>query len=245
MINTGQQKNGVDILDANKYVSRGGLKLHKALETFDVSPQSKICLDCGASTGGFTDCLLQNGAKLIYAIDVGYGQLAWELRKDSRVIVMERTNIRYVTADDLISKRTQGDGPVVSDNQETICLPEFVVLDVSFISLALVLPVIAGLVDDKCEVVSLIKPQFEAGKDKVGKNGVVKDKSTHIEVLGKFISDSEGAGFTVRAMTHSPIKGPKGNIEYFGWLSNYRDEATAEKITINPEEIVEEAHRCL
>jgi len=195
MINT---ENG--LITEIEYVSRGGQKLEKALDYFGISPEGKVCLDSGASTGGFTDCLLKRGAKSVYAIDVGYGQLAWTLRTDERVIVMERTNIRYVTADMLETK------------------PELAVLDLSFISLALVLPVVRKLLTDKCEVICLVKPQFEAGKGKVGKKGVVRDPKIHKEVLDNFIKNANDSGFFVKDITHSPVTGPKGNIEYLGWL---------------------------
>jgi len=195
----------IEILDSLNFVSRGGQKLEKALEFFKVSPEGKICIDCGASTGGFTDCLLQKGAKLVYAIDVGYGQLAWTLRNDKRVITMERTNIRYVTPDMLQEK------------------PHLAVIDVSFISLALVLPVVKELTTEQSQVICLIKPQFEAGKGKVGKKGVVRDRETHIEVLDAFIQNAEKSNFIVKGLTHSPVKGPKGNIEYLGWLTKPGD----------------------
>jgi len=195
----------IEILDSLNFVSRGGQKLEKALDYFKVSPEGKICIDCGASTGGFTDCLLQKGAKLVYAIDVGYGQLAWTLRNDKRVITMERTNIRYVTPDMLQEK------------------PELAVIDVSFISLALVLPVIKELTTEQSQVICLIKPQFEAGKGKVGKKGVVRDRETHIEVLDAFIQNAEKSDFIVKGLTHSPVKGPKGNIEYLGRLTKPGD----------------------
>jgi len=195
-------KTSIEPLDELEYVSRGGLKLEKALDYFNISPDGKVCIDSGASTGGFTDCLLKRGAKQVYAIDVGYGQLAWSLRNDSRVIVMERTNIRYVTPDMIEIK------------------PELAVLDLSFISLALVLPVIRELLKEPGEVVCLIKPQFEAGRGKVGKKGVVREPETHKEVLDKFIQNAEKSGFAVKDITHSPVKGPKGNIEYLGWLGS-------------------------
>ncbi|MDR1589402.1 MAG: TlyA family RNA methyltransferase [Oscillospiraceae bacterium] len=184
-----------------KYVSRGGLKLEKALDFFAVSPDGLVCLDCGASTGGFTDCLLRRGAARVYAVDVGYGQLAWSLRNDPRVTVMERTNIRYVTADII---------------PEPI---ELAVIDVSFISLALVLPVVRALTPDGARTICLIKPQFEAGRGKVGKKGVVRDIGTHIEVLRGFARHAQSAGFVFRGLTFSPVKGPEGNIEYLGLLS--------------------------
>jgi len=208
-----------------EYVSRGGYKLEKALSFFNISPEDEICLDCGASTGGFTDCLLQKGAKLVYAVDVGYGQLAWTLRNDKRVITMERTNIRYVTPDMLGEK------------------PEFAVIDVSFISLALVLPVVRELMTKKSEVICLIKPQFEAGKGQVGKKGVVRDPNVHIEVLDSFLENSEKAGFAVKGLTYSPVKGPKGNIEYLGWLETiYSTEDTPKYDIIDTSETVSKSH---
>ncbi|MBQ6539700.1 MAG: TlyA family RNA methyltransferase [Oscillospiraceae bacterium] len=184
----------------NEFVSRGGYKLKKALAEFGVDPSDKICIDCGASTGGFTDCLLKNGAAKVYSIDVGYGQLAWSLRNDPRVVSMERTNIRYVTEEQIPDKASLS------------------VIDVSFISLKLVLPVIRRLLSDDGEVVCLIKPQFEAGKDKVGKKGVVRERETHLEVLDNFVHYSRESGFFVENLTFSPIKGPEGNIEYLGHL---------------------------
>ena len=183
------------------FVSRGGLKLEKALREFGVDPTGYVCSDSGASTGGFTDCLLQKGAKKVFAIDVGYGQLAWALRTDPRVVCMERTNIRYVTPEDL---------------GEPLDLS---VVDVSFISLRLVLPAVQKLLKPTGQVVCLIKPQFEAGKDKVGKKGVVREKSTHVEVLEQFLGLADELGFTVRNLTFSPVKGPEGNIEFLGHLS--------------------------
>ena len=179
-----------------KYVSRGGLKLEKAMKAFDVKLSDKVCMDIGASTGGFTDCMLQNGAKKVFAVDVGYGQLAWKLRCDERVVNMERTNIRYVTTD------------------ETKELLDFASVDVAFISLKLVLPVAYNLLKDDGEVVALIKPQFEAGKEKVGKKGVVKDISVHKEVVEKIYDFSQEIGLSVLGLDFSPIKGPEGNIEY-------------------------------
>ena len=185
---------------APEFVSRGGHKLQKALRYFHVDPKEKVCLDCGASTGGFTDCLLKGGAKRVYAVDVGYGQLAWSLRNDPRVVSMERTNIRYVTEEQISEKL------------------DLATIDVSFISLKLVMPVIRRLLKDGGEMVCLIKPQFEAGREKVGKKGVVKDPETHVEVLDSFLKNAEEAGFTVAGLTFSPIKGPEGNIEYLGHL---------------------------
>ena len=183
------------------YVSRGGLKLEKALKNFAVDPTGYVCSDSGASTGGFTDCLLQQGASKVFAIDVGYGQLAWKIRNDPRVVVMERTNIRYVTPEDL---------------GEPLDLS---VIDVSFISLGLVLPVVKTLLKPTGQVLCLIKPQFEAGKDKVGKKGVVRDPAVHEEVLQNFISLAKSLDFTIRNLTFSPVKGPEGNIEFLAHLS--------------------------
>jgi len=220
-------KTGLDSLDGLEYVSRGGLKLEKALEYFSISPQGRVCLDCGASTGGFTDCLLKRGAKLVYAVDVGYGQFAWNLRNDERVITMERTNIRYVTPDMLESK------------------PELAVIDLSFISLAIVLPVVHELLVEPGEAVCLIKPQFEAGREKVGKKGVVRNPETHKEVLDAFIQNAENSGFIVRGVTHSPLKGPKGNIEYLGWLCKQGSKKTTGERDSNMEtkKIVSESHK--
>lgn len=183
------------------YVSRGGLKLEKALRDFGVDPTGFVCSDSGASTGGFTDCLLQQGASKVFAIDVGYGQLAWKIRNDPRVVCMERTNIRNVTLDEL---------------GEPLDLS---VVDVSFISLKLVLPVIYDLLKPEGQVLCLIKPQFEAGKEKVGKKGVVRDPSVHREVLENFLAVAGEIGFTLRNLTFSPVKGPEGNIEFLAHLS--------------------------
>ena len=183
------------------YVSRGGLKLEKALRDFGVDPTGYVCSDSGASTGGFTDCLLQKGARKVFAIDVGYGQLAWSIRNDPRVVCMERTNIRYVT-------------------QEQLGEPlDLSVIDVSFISLKIVLPAIQALLKPTGQVLCLIKPQFEAGKDKVGKKGVVREPSIHCEVLENFIAVAKELGFTILNLTFSPVKGPEGNIEFLGHLS--------------------------
>ena len=183
------------------YVSRGGLKLEKALRDFGIDPSGWVCSDSGASTGGFTDCLLQKGAKKVFAIDVGYGQLAWSIRTDPRVVCMERTNIRYVTPERL---------------GEPL---DFSVVDVSFISLRLVLPAIKALLKQTGQLVCLIKPQFEAGKDKVGKKGVVRDPAVHCEVLEGFLALAAELGLTLRNLTFSPVKGPEGNIEFLGHLS--------------------------
>lgn len=183
-----------------KYVSRGGLKLEKAMECFPITLADKICMDVGASTGGFTDCMLQNGAKKVYSIDVGYGQLAWKLRTDDRVVNLERTNFRYV------------DNTVVKDKID------FSSVDVSFISLSHILPVLSTLLNDTGEAVCLIKPQFEAGKEKVGKKGVVRDLNVHLEVVKKVIGLALDNGFDVLGLEFSPIKGPEGNIEYLIFL---------------------------
>lgn len=184
-----------------KYVSRGGLKLEKAMQCFPISPDGLVCMDIGASTGGFTDCMLQNGAKKVYAVDVGYGQLAWSLRCDERVVNMERTNIRYLEEDTL---------------EEKI---EFFSVDVSFISLSLVLPVAYRLSTDDAVGVCLIKPQFEAGRDKVGKKGVVRDSSVHKEVIHNVFNFTKQIGFKILGLEFSPIKGPEGNIEYLMYVS--------------------------
>jgi len=183
------------------YVSRGGLKLEKALNIWPISLKGFICADIGASTGGFTDCMLQNGAAKVYAVDVGYNQLDWRLRTHPQVVCLERTNARYLTAEQL---------PEPLD---------FFSVDVSFISLHLILPALRPLVKDGAQAVCLVKPQFEAGKEKVGKKGVVRDPAVHLEVLERFLDHAASAGFTVKEMSFSPIKGPEGNIEYLGWLS--------------------------
>lgn len=208
------------------YVSRGGLKLEKALKTFDLTVQDKILIDIGSSTGGFTDCALQNGAKMSYAIDVGYNQLAWKIRQDERVKVMERTNFRYVTSADL-------DGE----------MPNFASIDVSFISLSLILPVLKTLLVPNSDVVALVKPQFEAGREQVGKKGIVRDPKIHKEVLNKVIAFAENEGYDVRNVSFSPITGGDGNIEFLlhlGW------EGTKQKgenfLTQSIDDIVTEAH---
>ena len=205
------------------YVSRGGLKLEKALRDFGVDPTGFVCSDSGASTGGFTDCLLQQGAKKVFAIDVGYGQLAWKIRSDPRVVTMERTNIRYVMPEDL---------------GEPLDLS---VVDVSFISLKLVLPVIQKLLKPTGQVLCLIKPQFEAGKEKVGKKGVVREPAVHEEVLRNFISLVQTLGFSLRNLTFSPVKGPEGNIEFLAHLSMLAGAACQ----VDPAELVAEAHETL
>ena len=205
------------------YVSRGGLKLEKALRDFGIDPSGWVCSDSGASTGGFTDCLLQKGAKKVFAIDVGYGQLAWSIRTDPRVVCMERTNIRYVTPEQL--------GEAL----------DFSVIDVSFISLRLVLPAIKALLRPTGQLDCLIKPQFEAGKDKVGKKGVVRDPAVHCEVLESFLALAAELGLTVRNLTFSPVKGPEGNIEFLGHLSMLPEGA----ITPDVRALVAAAHETL
>ncbi len=184
-----------------RYVSRGGLKLEKALDSFGIDPKEYNCVDCGASTGGFTDCLLQRGAKHVWAVDVGYGQLAWSIRQDERVTVMERTNARTLT-------------PEMLDN----AVMELAVMDMSFISLRLVLPAVHGLLGEAGQVACLVKPQFEAGREKVGKKGVVRDPAVHLEVLERFVEDAKSLGFGVKNMDFSPVRGPEGNIEYLAHL---------------------------
>lgn len=187
------------------YVSRGGLKLEKAIKFFGVYLKDKTCMDIGASTGGFTDCMLQNGAKKVFSVDVGYGQFAWKLRQNPRVVCMERTNIRYVT-DEQIGEKL-----------------DFASIDVSFISLTKVLPVAFNLLKDDGEVVALIKPQFEAGREQVGKKGVVRDSNVHKEVIEKIIEFSKSIGFCVKNLSFSPIKGPEGNIEFLLYLGKSGD----------------------
>ncbi len=179
-----------------KYVSRGGLKLEKAMELYGFCLDGKVCMDVGASTGGFTDCMLQSGASKVYSVDVGYGQLAWSLRQDKRVVNLERTNIRYITKEQV---------------PDTV---DFVSIDVSFISLGLVIPVLPPFLADDAMMVCLVKPQFEAGREKVGKHGVVRDPATHIEVLERAVGFAKKSGFGIVGIEFSPIKGPQGNIEY-------------------------------
>ena len=205
------------------YVSRGGLKLEKALRDFGVKPEGYVCSDSGASTGGFTDCLLQQGAKKVFAIDVGYGQLDWKIRSDERVVVMERTNIRYVTPEDL---------------GEPLDLS---VIDVSFIGLEIVLPTIKTLLKPTGQVLCLIKPQFEAGKENVGKKGVVRDPKIHKMVLDNFVSLVHSLGFRILGLTFSPVKGPEGNIEFLGHLT--LDDVPG--IVPDTADVVEQAHKTL
>ena len=211
--------------NAPKYVSRGGLKLEKAVDNFGFSLSGFVCADIGASTGGFTDCMLQNGAVKVYAIDVGYGQLAWKLRTDERVINLERTNFRYVTREQIPDSL------------------DFCSVDVSFISLSLIIPVMKTLMKPGGQAVCLIKPQFEAGKEKVGKKGVVRDPSVHLEVIEKIIGIALQNGFNVLHLDYSPIKGPEGNIEYLIHIANTGDAHIDESII--PEKTVENAHSSL
>ncbi|GAB7386839.1 TlyA family rRNA (cytidine-2'-O)-methyltransferase [Bacillaceae bacterium] len=198
--------------EVHPYVSRGGLKLEKAIRSFQLALQGKVVIDIGASTGGFTDCALQHGARLVYAVDVGYGQLAWSLRNDPRVIVMERTNFRYLRREDL-----KGD------------IPTFAAIDVSFISLRLILPVVQQIMSGGGEIVALVKPQFEAGREQVGKNGIVKDPQIHEQVLSDLLRFCLELGYEVKGLDFSPITGGEGNIEfllYLAWDPAHRSEAT-------------------
>jgi len=204
-----------------RYVSRGGLKLEKAMQCWPIVLKGAICADIGASTGGFTDCMLQNGAEKVFAVDVGYNQLDWRLRNHPQVVCMERTNARYLTA-------------------EQITQPlDFFSVDVSFISLNLILPALRPLMKEQGEGVCLVKPQFEAGKDKVGKKGVVRDPDVHLEVLKNFLVHASNAGFAVKDITFSPIKGPEGNIEYLGYLQAGEDPGYDGDLA----ELVEQSHR--
>ena len=209
-----------------KYVSRGGLKLEKAMQEFPITLENTVCMDIGASTGGFTDCMLQNGAAKVFAVDVGYGQFAWKLRQDPRVVCMEKTNIRYVTPEDIGEQL------------------DFASVDVSFISLSKVLPAAKELLKDGGEMVCLIKPQFEAGKEKVGKKGVVRDKNVHIEVIQNVITYATGNGFQVLGLSYSPVKGPEGNIEYLIHLRK-SDEATDKDWNAVAEDTVKASHDAL
>ncbi|WP_337593683.1 TlyA family RNA methyltransferase [Vescimonas sp.] len=205
------------------YVSRGGLKLEKAMQTFPLTLTGKICADIGASTGGFTDCMLQNGAKKVYAVDVGYGQLDWKLRNDARVVCMERTNARYLTHEEIPEEL------------------DFASVDVSFISLKLIFPALYGLLREGGEIACLIKPQFEAGREKVGKKGVVRDPAVHLEVLEHFLIHAKENHFTVLGITYSPIRGPEGNIEYLGFLRKSKEPDAA----VDLQTIVEASHTAL
>lgn len=205
-----------------KYVSRGGLKLEKAMECFGVDVDGKVCMDVGASTGGFTDCMLQNGASKVYSVDVGRGQLAWKLVTDDRVTVMDQTNARYLTKDD------------VDDEIE------FASIDVSFISLSKILEPVKALLSENGRIVCLIKPQFEAGKENVGKKGVVRDSNVHKQVIENVISFAEGIGFKILGLDYSPVKGPEGNIEYLLYLANNPEDLG---IDIDVEKTVEASHQ--
>ena len=206
-----------------RYVSRGGLKLEKAMQSFPITLTDKIAADIGASTGGFTDCMLQNGAARVYAVDVGYGQLAWSIRSDPRVVCLERTNARYLTTEQI---------PEPLD---------FASIDVSFISLGLILPALRPLMSPDGQVAALVKPQFEAGKDKVGKKGVVRDPAVHLEVLEQFLSHAAQADFSVKGLDFSPIRGPEGNIEYLGYLHA----GAGEIFDCDLKELVERSHQTL
>ena len=215
-----------------KYVSRGGLKLEKAMDRFGVRLDGKICMDIGASTGGFTDCMLQNGAVKVYSVDVGHGQLAWKLRNDERVVCMEKTNIRYVAPEDIAD-------PI-----------GFASIDVSFISLTKVLGPVKALLEDNGQIVCLIKPQFEAGREKVGKKGVVREPAVHLEVIDMVIDYALSIGFEALNLEFSPIKGPEGNIEYLLYLQKHPEDQEAEyavrrEAAADPKAVVAEAHQTL
>lgn len=205
------------------YVSRGGFKLEKALKVFPINPAGKICMDCGASTGGFTDVLLKSGAARVYSIDVGYGQLAWSLRQDERVVNMERTNIRYISSE-------QVPEPI-----------DIAVMDLSFISIKLVLPAVCALLKDGADIMCLIKPQFEAGREDVGKKGVVRDKAVHLSVIESVLQFAASTGLTVMGLDYSPIKGPEGNREYLCYMKKGSFDAPE----IDARAVVEASHECL
>ena len=208
-----------------KYVSRGGLKLEKAMKNFDIVLKDKVCMDVGASTGGFTDCMLQNGAVKVYSVDVGHGQLDWKLRNDERVVCMERTNMRYMTEDDIDEKAS------------------FVSIDVSFISLTKILPAVYRILNTGGEVVALIKPQFEAGREKVGKKGVVRDPAVHREVIEMVTAYAQSISFAPCHLEFSPIKGPEGNIEYLLHLKKLPEGEHCEEVPFKIDEVVEAAHK--
>lgn len=210
-----------------KYVSRGGYKLEKAMTEFGLSLEGKVCLDIGASTGGFTDCMLQNGAAKVYAIDVGYGQFAWKLRNDPRVVCLEKTNVRYVTREQVPD---EGD---------------FASIDVSFISLTKVLPAVLGVLGAEAQLVCLIKPQFEAGREKVGKKGVVRDITVHKEVIEKIAAFAAAQGLGILGLSFSPIKGPEGNIEYLIYLDKSQTGMTEAEVRQTLEEVVRASHETL
>lgn len=205
-----------------KYVSRGGFKLEKAMKVFPINLENKITMDIGASTGGFTDCMLQNGARKVYSVDVGYGQLDWKLRNDDRVVNLERTNVRYIT------------------NEQVPDKIDFFSVDVSFISLKLVLPPARSLMADEAYAVCLIKPQFEAGKENIGKKGVVRDPKVHCDVVNSIVEFCTGNGFDVLGLDYSPIKGPEGNIEYLIYLR--KSDNPQLMLNISPEELVNNSH---
>lgn len=211
----------------NPFVSRGGLKLAKAVSEFSINLENKVCLDIGASTGGFTDCMLKNGASKVVAIDVGYGQLAWELRNDSRVVCMERTNVRYVKLDDIGF------------------LSDFASIDVSFISLTKVMPAVLGLLNNEAELVCLIKPQFEAGREKVGKHGVVRDSGVHKEVIQNIINFVLAQNLFIKELSYSPIKGPEGNIEYLLYVSKQDKGNSCNDVNVLIDRVVADAHSSL
>jgi len=213
--------------NTNPYVSRGGLKLAKAISSFNIELENKICLDIGASTGGFTDCMLQNGASKVVAIDVGYGQLAWELRNDQRVVCMERTNIRYVKLEDVGF------------------LSDFASIDVAFISLTKVVPTVLALLKDDAELVCLIKPQFEAGREKVGKHGVIRDSGVHKEVILNISNFMLAQNLYIKELSYSPIKGPEGNIEYLIYVSKKDQSGSCNDINELVDRVVAEAHLSL
>ena len=219
---TVKDEDKIELRGGMEFVSRGGYKLKKAMAVFPITLTNKICMDIGASTGGFTDCMLQNGAAKVYCVDVGYGQLAWKLRSDDRVVNLERTNIRYVTEEQ------------IPDH------PDFASVDVSFISLRLVLPVVYGLLAEAGACVCLIKPQFEAGRDKVGKKGVVREQSTHVEVVEAIVAFARETGFTVAGLDYSPIKGPEGNIEYLLYLKK-----SGEPAEVDAADVVKSSHEAL
>ena len=210
-----------------KYVSRGGYKLEKAMDVFGIRLDGKICLDIGASTGGFTDCMLQNGASKVYAIDVGYGQFAWKLRNDERVVCLEKTNVRYVTHEQVPD---EGD---------------FASIEVSFISLTKVLPAVLGVLGEKGRLVCLIKPQFEAGREKVGKKGVVRDSSVHREVIEMIVEYVRTQGLGILGLDFSPIKGPEGNIEYLIYLDKSRSGMHEDEVQARVDTVVAQSHKIL
>ena len=217
-----EENTEIRVTEGLRYVSRGGLKLEKAIDDYQISLNGKVCADIGASTGGFTDCMLQNGASKVYAVDVGYGQLAWTLRNDDRVVCLERTNARYLNSE------------IIKDRLS------FFSMDVSFISVKLIIPAVTELLADDAEAVILIKPQFEAGKDKVGKNGVVRDMVTHINVVEDIINFLTSNGYCIKGLTYSPVKGPKGNIEFLVYVG-----LGDESVLFDIESVVRSAHTSL